>query len=108
MKKSAKSILQSEKECFFCRALWENGDELPTQYTWPLDKHHIMHGTANRQIADRLGLWVWLCPYHHTVSAESVHKSRATDTALIRIGQRAFEERFGRVNWMKYFGKNYL
>lgn len=102
------SILQKEKECFCCRALYENGGDLPKDYTNPLHKHHIMHGTAGRKIADRWGLWVWLCPYHHTIADESVHRSRATDEALIRIGQRAFEQEYSREKWMDLFGKNYL
>lgn len=102
------SILQRKKECYFCRALWEAGKELPTEYTSPLHRHHIMHGTANRRIADRYGLWVWLCPYHHTMAPEAVHRSRFTDLRLIRIGQQAFEQKHSHMEWMELFRKNYL
>ena len=102
------SIIQEEKECFFCRALYEAGEELPTEYTKPLHHHHIMHGTANRKISDRTGLWVWLCPYHHEKAPEAVHNSRETDIRLIRIGQMYFEKKYGHSRWMELFGKNFI
>ena len=30
-----------------------------------LEKHHIIYGTGNRKVADRHGLWIYLCHYHH-------------------------------------------
>lgn len=47
------SIVRSKKECFFC--MRERG----------LERHHCLHGTANRRLAEEDGLWVWLCPECH-------------------------------------------
>ena len=48
------SIVQSEKECWFCGARAR------------LEEHHIFAGTANRRISEKYGLKVWLCHRHHT------------------------------------------
>ena len=48
-----KSILQKEKECYYCKT------------TLNLEEHHCLYGTANRRIAERFGLKVWLCSEHH-------------------------------------------
>lgn len=102
------SILQTKKECYFCRTLYDRGLDLPEDYIQPLHKHHIMHGTANRKQADMCGLWVWLCPYHHTISRRSVHQSHETDVWLIKKGQQAYEHLYGHEMWMKTFLENYL
>ena len=90
-----KSIVQSKKECFVCET------------TQNLECHHIFHGTANRKLAEKYGLKLWLCNLHHT-GAEGVHRSKEFDEHLKRIGQRAFEETHSREEFMKIFGKNYL
>ena len=91
-----KSIIQSEKECFIC------------YNTKGLECHHIFHGTANRKLAEKYGLKVWLCNDHHTGS-RGVHRSNEFDEHLKRIGQRAFERAHGsREDFMRIFGKNYL
>lgn len=41
-----KSVLQDEKKCFLCGT------------TLNLERHHVLHGTAMRRIADKLGLTV--------------------------------------------------
>ena len=105
-----KSIVQTSgvKECYFCRALaWEEGyyGELTDK---GLHKHHIMHGTANRKLADKFGLWVWLCPMHHEFGSEAVHRAPKIDLLLKQIGQKAFELEYGHDKWMEVFNKNYL
>ena len=59
--------------------------------SYGLEKHHVMHGVANRKIAEKYGLTVYLCEKDHRTGAEAVHKSRETDLKLIRAGQRRFE-----------------
>ena len=54
----AKSIIQAytdteRRECFLCRFNKPYAD-LPHK---GLDKHHFMHGTANRKLAEKWGLW---------------------------------------------------
>lgn len=100
--------LSGVKECYFCRALAEEEGYYGELSHEGLHRHHIMHGTANRSLADKYGLWVWLCPEHHTMAPESVHRSSRTDLLLKRIGQKAFEVEYGYSRWMEVFGKNYL
>ena len=91
-----KSILQSEKECFFCG--WTGG----------LHKHHVIFGRGYREISERLGLWVWLCPKHHNMSNEGVHFNRTRDLELKRYAQRKYEESHSHEEWMDVIGRNYL
>lgn len=93
----AKSIIQTEKECYFCGA------------TENLDKHHCLHGTANRRLAEKDGLWVYLCKYHHTMSNEAVHQNYMMDKTLKKIAQQRWEEKFGtREQFIKRYGKSDL
>ncbi len=91
------SMMVSDKRCFFCHN------------TGNLEKHHCMHGTANRKKAEKYDLTVWLCNYHHTGGMQAVHRCRKTDMMLEAYAQRYFEENIGdRELWMKEFGRNYL
>lgn len=88
-----KSILQDNKECFFCHS------------TMNLDLHHCIHGNANRKIADREGLTVFLCHGCHT----KVHDSdREMDLVLIQYAQRKYEETHTRTEFRSLFGKSWL
>lgn len=94
-----KSIMNTKKGiCYVCD---RNGE---TQL------HHIFYGTANRKMAERYGLKVYLCLNHHTASAEAIHQgNRDLDIRLKQEAQRAFESRHGsRTRFMELFGKNYL
>ena len=90
-----KSILQDRKECLICRT------------TQNLECHHCIHGTANRKIADREGLWIWLCRMHHTGSL-GVHNNRELDLKVIRYAQEKYEETHTREEWRELFGKSWL
>lgn len=88
-----KSILQETNECFFCHA------------TQGLHTHHVIHGNANRKIADREGLTVKLCFRCHA----KVHDTdREMDLLLIQFAQRKFEETHSRDDWRTIFCKSYL
>ena len=104
-----KSILQDEKECALCRReteLWHTPWlQLPSER---LERHHVMHGTANRAKAEEWGLWVWLCHEHHTGGKDAVHRNRKMDLELIMMAQRVFERKYSHEKWMEEFGKNYL
>lgn len=91
----AKSILQTEKECWFCGA------------RVGLEEHHIFAGVANRRISEKYGLTVWLCHKHHT-GAEGAQYEKELNRKLKADAQRAFEQQHGRSEWMKLIGKNYL
>ena len=91
-----KSILQSDKVCYFCGR------------TWGLEKHHIFGGVANRKISERAGLWVWLCgaTCHRGVDGAQYDPQK---NRLLKVeAQKAFERDHTRTEWMKLIGKNYL
>ena len=104
----SRSIMQNTKECFLCRMRAEEQGYFGPLTSYGLEKHHVMHGVANRKIAEKYGLTVFLCEKDHRTGAEAVHKSRETDLKLIRAGQRRFEQVYSHREWMKAFGKNYL
>lgn len=86
-----KSILQDNRECFICHT------------TQNLDVHHCIHGTANRRLADKWGLTIYLCRIHHN----QVHEDNALDTQIKKMAQLGFELKYGHQKWMEVFGKNY-
>ena len=92
-----KSVLQSEKECFVCGT------------TQGLHEHHCLYGTSNRKNAEKYGLKVWLCGYHHNLSNEGVHFHKGLDLHLKKMAQRYFEKEQGtREDFRRIFGKSYL
>lgn len=91
----AKSILQSEKRCYFCK-----------QERW-LEKHHVFAGTANRRISEQNGLWVWLCHSCHT-GTDGAQYDRDKNISLKRDAQAAFEETHSHDEWMMLIRKNYI
>ena len=91
-----KSIISNEKECFICHS------------TQNLEQHHCILGTANRKLADKYGLWVWLCQLHHT-GAQGVHTCRSDlKKDLQRMAQEVFEQTHTREEFREIFGKSYL
>lgn len=90
-------MIMSDKKCFFCGK------------TDSLQEHHCVGGNANRKIADKYGLTIWLCVYHHTGGKKSVHQDYSMNLQVKQYAQRYFEENIGdRELWMREFGKNYL
>lgn len=91
------SIIQTdgEKVCFV------SGSQIN------LDRHHqlCIHGNANRKIAEKYGLWVWL---RHDLHMNLHDKDKELDRELEQEAQRAFEKKYSHELWMKLFGKNYL
>ena len=90
-----KSILQKEKECFFCGST-----------VW-LEEHHIFGG-ALRKKSERFGLKVWLCHNDHNEPPNGVHHNMTVNLKLKQIGQKAFEENHGHETFIKEFYKNYV
>lgn len=90
----ARSIVQSYKECFFCKT------------TLGLHKHHIFGG-INRKLSEKYGLWVYLCVYHHTGSNDSVHMNREIEIWLKRYAQIRFERKHTREEFIEIFGKSW-
>lgn len=105
----AKSILQNTKECFLCRMEAEKAGYYGQLTCNGLHKHHFMHGTANRKLAEQYGLWAYLCETrHHEHGPESAHGNAEVDLKLKQIAQTEFEKLFDHDTWMQVFMKNYL
>lgn len=96
MPKQSKSILQQgDPRCFFCGK------------RFGLERHHAMTG-PNRALAEKHGLWVWCCDYHHLDPKKGVQYNRKKADSLKRLAQIAFEARHSHDEWMETFRKNYL
>lgn len=93
----AKSILQTERECFFCGTV-----------NW-LEEHHV-YGAANRKKSEKYGLKVWLCHAHHNEPPNGVHFNASTNQWLkATVQQKAMEYYgWGVDTFRSIFGKNYL
>lgn len=104
----AKSIIQEkteklDRECFLCMRNYGIHNNID------LHKHHFMHGTANKKLAEKYGLWAYVCnTRHHEYGPESPHGNPDVDRELRKIAQEKFEELHGHDKWMEVFGKNYL
>lgn len=91
------SIIQSNKECFVCRA------------KIGLNEHHVIYGRGKRQLSEKHGLKVYLCAYHHT-GDKGVHFNKKLDLELkqeaekcwINLNHKSIEQ------FIEVFGKNYL
>ena len=93
--KVSKSIMQQgDPRCYFCGR------------TVDLERHHVMTG-ANRQWAEKYGLWIWCCHEDHT-GKDGVQYNRQKADSLKRLAQIAFEARHSHDQWMEVFMKNYL
>ena len=91
-----KSILQTVKECYICKA------------RVGLEDHHIYFGNGLRPKSERMGFKCWLCSYHHRDSKEGVHGNRELDKKLKRECQQKFEESHSHDEFMRIIKRNYL
>lgn len=96
------SIISQGYNCYLCE-LW-----LGEYNVRNLHLHHVFHGTANRQQADKYGCYIYLCPEHHLYGKDAVHRDNDVDLALKKIGQKSFEQIYSHEKFMEVFGKNYL
>lgn len=90
-----KSILQQNKACYICHD------------TRNVQKHHIYEG-SRRQMSERNGFWVYLCPEHHNLGSFSVHRDPALNRWMKKLCQMRYEEGHAHDDFMKLVGKNYL
>lgn len=93
-----KSIIQSRLDhCFICDRM---GD---------LHTHHVFGGGL-RQVSEKYGMTVRLCPVCHLWAPYAVHRSAETDRYLKRLAQEAFMEQTGCSvdKFRKIFRKNYI
>ena len=66
--------------------------------SYPVERHHIFEGVADRKLSDRDGLWVSLSKEHHTAGKKpkagtncDAHSCKIFGTLLHMIGQLAWE-----------------
>lgn len=88
----SRSIIQDGKYCYL-------GSSETT-----LDKHHIFNGVLRKK-SEKYGLWVYIGHYSH-LNAHQKDTDILID--LKKIGQKAFEEKYGHEMFMREFHKNYL
>lgn len=96
----AKSIIQTERECYICAKLgfhtYKN-----------LEEHHFIPGIAKRRLCEADGLKAFLCQYHHREvhSADSKWMNPLKKEAQIR-----YMEYYGRSEdeFRSRYGKSYL
>lgn len=92
-----KSIIQTRCECFVCRHFYD------AETLYPLERHHFLHGTGMRRLAEEDGLFAWVCTRHH----REIHDKGKYDKDLQKIAQDAFIRRNGREAYFKRYGKFY-
>ena len=84
---------EDNRKCYLCGS-WDASD-----------RHHVLHGTANRKKADEDGLTVMLCHRCHM----RLHDQGIGDRLLQQVGQKVWEEKYGdREAFIARFGKSYL
>ena len=91
-----KSILQTTEQCFFCG---ERGQ---------LETHHIFFGNPGRQISEKHGFKVRLCPAWHRLNENRPHRNRAVDLELKQRCQKEYEKTHSREEFIRLIGRNYL
>lgn len=80
---------------------------VPTCRSSHVVTHHCLHGWANRSLADKYGLFVPLCGFHHNQSSEGVHFNRAFDEYLEQLAEEKFKEHYPDLDFVETFGKNF-
>ena len=104
-KRHPASLLHSreEKTCYLCMLL----EESFVRHLY-LEEHHIFFSGHQRSLSEEYGLKVYLCSRHHREGPEAVHGNQENRRLLEASGQQAFEERYGRGEFLRVFGRNYL
>lgn len=98
----------NDYECWFCGR--QGYYDYEAKRVIGLEVHHCCHGTAKRALADKHGLWVYLCSDCHR-GTNGVHGKRGheRDLTLEKVAQRAWEAQKGsREEFRAIFGKSYL
>lgn len=86
-------MIGTENECYICRR-------------FATERHHMLHGTANRKLADEDGLVVMLCRDCH----RALHDKGTHDKDLMKDAERYWLacHRGDIKGWMDRYKKNYL
>lgn len=70
--------------------------------------HHIIFGTANRDLSDKFGLIVPLCSKHHRTGKHAVHKDINANLFFKKMAQEQFKKHFPQYDFIEIFGKDWL
>ena len=75
-----------------------------------LERHHLIEGRGRRQLSEKYGLVVYLCPDCHRNGPHAAHRDAVTAKRLHQYAQRLWMEQTGGTveDFVKIFGKNYL
>lgn len=99
-----KSIMHDRKDgtCYLCMKL--HGDYSRKSV---LQEHHAIGGNGKRELSERYGLKVYLCPPHHLngLSPEAVHGNDRIRRYIEAAAQEAFARHFPQENFKEVFGK---
>ena len=87
-------------------------NEIPTCYFCgtvnQIERHHCLYGIY-REKADKYGLWVYLCYFHHRGQfGVHSHKGRERSLELQSLAQIKFEEKYGHDKFISEFKRNFL
>lgn len=95
--KTKTSKINNDPYCFLC---WMTYGEINMRNP---ERHHCLHGSGRRDLAEADGLWVILCHEHH----RRLHDFGEHDRELQQIAQRVYIAEHGREEYFKRYGKFY-
>ena len=84
-----------------------------TERFYGSERHEVFEGrTGNREKSIRDGLVIFITPYEHRISAESVHLDPKNPKwiEVKKLAQKAWQENYNKTkeDFIKEYGKNYL
>lgn len=84
-----------------------------TERFYGSERHEVFEGrTGNRERSIRDGLVIFITPYDHRISAESVHLDPKNPKwiEVKKLAQKAWQEHYHKTkeDFIKEYGKNYL
>lgn len=88
-----------KEECFLCG-----------KKGVPLERHHLIGGTANRRLSEKYGLIVYLCAGCHRTGDHAAHRDPETAKLLHQYAEKMWlwQEHATVDDFIRVFGKNYL
>lgn len=91
------TLYSSERMCFIC-------------HSPKVHLHHIYGGNGRRQVSDREGCWLYLCPNHHNMSRFGVHFDKELDKSLKADCQRRWMRKNEKTeqDFIATFGRSYI
>lgn len=97
------SIIHNEKYCYLC---WVKHGRFNDRN---LHRHHCLHGSANRRLAEEDGLFINVCVNCHELDIDAIHNCHDTDIYVMQQAQLAYERKLGtREDFINRYGKNFL